>query len=272
MKKISFIFSILIFIFSLALFTGNSEAQLCDMVITSDAQYSQCCASGSGNSGFCAAYVDGPRCAFIENETDRALCCSAVRSSNVEACLSYTFKGDTVSENCSVITNDSQYGACCGTITSANKSICDGYLNNALGSGGTQNTNNLGGDLGFGNNVLITSASEDPGLRECAAIKFKTLLDILIWIRCVVNGIIIPLIFSLATLFFLWNVFIFIREADNKNKKEEARQRMLWGMLALFIMVSLWGIISIFSELFGTDKAVPMLQTKTYLDPSKASK
>jgi hypothetical protein len=53
------------------------------------------------------------------------------------------------------------------------------------------------------------------------------------------------MIFSLATLFFLWGVMKFIRASDT-TKKEEGKKFIMYGLLGLFVMTSLWGIISIF--------------------------
>jgi len=42
---------------------------------------------------------------------------------------------------------------------------------------------------------------------------------------------------------FFWGVARFIWNADDEKKLEEGKQWMLWGIVALFCMVTLWGII-----------------------------
>jgi hypothetical protein len=96
-------------------------------------------------------------------------------------------------------------------------------------------------------------------------IQFKSALDILIWLKCVIVAAIIPLIFAVAFFFFLWGVFQFMI-ATTAEKRKEGRQRIWWGLIALFVMVSVWGIIKILSDTVGTGSAVPFLQTD-YLNP-----
>lgn len=120
-------------------------------------------------------------------------------------------------------------------------------------------------------NPNVSPQSSSAVLASCSAIKFKSLLDILVWVKCVITSIIIPLIFTFAFLFFLWNVIRFMNASESKNK-EEAKERMWWGIIALFVMLSVWGIIKILSNTLGIEPSVPLLQTKTYLDPAKANK
>ena len=57
-------------------------------------------------------------------------------------------------------------------------------------------------------------------------------------------GLVVPLIASLALLAFFWGLvkFVFNLSGDTKSVKD-GRDLMVWGTIALFIMVSVWGII-----------------------------
>jgi hypothetical protein len=115
-----------------------------------------------------------------------------------------------------------------------------------------------------------TSKTGSAELSSCSSIKFKSLLDILIWIKCIIVAAIIPLIFVLAFLFFLWGVLRFMMTSDQKNKEES--KKMVWaGLIGLFVMVSVWGIIKIVGNVLGIESTVPLLQTD-YLDESKANR
>ena len=56
--------------------------------------------------------------------------------------------------------------------------------------------------------------------------------------------LIIPIVASLALLAFFWGLvkFIFNLSGDTKSVKD-GRDLMVWGTIALFIMISVWGII-----------------------------
>ncbi len=104
---------------------------------------------------------------------------------------------------------------------------------------------------------------------SCDSIKLKSLFNILIWLKCFIVGAIIPLIFALAFLFFLWGVFKFMMASDPKSK-QESQKLIWWGLVGLFVMVSVWGIIQILGNILGIESTVPMLQTD-YLSTQNAT-
>ena len=60
----------------------------------------------------------------------------------------------------------------------------------------------------------------------------------------------IPLVIALAILFFFWGLAKFIFYADNEEKKKEGKSIMLWGIIALFIIVTIGGIIALLGDSF----------------------
>ncbi len=123
---------------------------------------------------------------------------------------------------------------------------------------------------GAGSDGRIVAPGSASELTACTAIKFRSFLDILIWLKCIIVAAIIPLIFAIAFVVFLWGVLRFMM-ATEPAKKEEGKKMIWWGMVSLFVMVSIWGIIKILSTTLGIDSAVPLLKTD-YLDTKNASK
>lgn len=80
--------------------------------------------------------------------------------------------------------------------------------------------------------------------------------------------VIMPLITLLilaATSVFIWGIikYIFLSAGDTK-KAAEARQFMLWGVIGLFTIVAMWGLVLVLQKTFnlgpGTDdpnQAIP---------------
>ncbi len=70
-----------------------------------------------------------------------------------------------------------------------------------------------------------------------------------------VNGLIInPLIillFALATLYFIYGVVQFLANGDNEEKKTAGKNHMLWGIVGIAIMISVWGILNIVMNTFN---------------------
>ena len=61
----------------------------------------------------------------------------------------------------------------------------------------------------------------------------------------------VGIIIGLAVLYFLWGVAQFILAAGNEEKVKEGRATMLWGIITLFVMVALWGLVAIVLDTFG---------------------
>ena len=62
-----------------------------------------------------------------------------------------------------------------------------------------------------------------------------------------------PVVVALALLYFFWGLAQYILNAGNEEKKKDGRNIMIWGLLALFIMVSVWGIINVVRDTFRID-------------------
>lgn len=63
----------------------------------------------------------------------------------------------------------------------------------------------------------------------------------------------LPIVAGLALLYFLWGIAQFIFKADSDKAREEGRQKMVWGIVALFVLISVWGIISSLGYIFRVD-------------------
>lgn len=75
----------------------------------------------------------------------------------------------------------------------------------------------------------------------------------------------IPVIFGLALLVFLWGLAKFIFRVGGGDEKavSEGKNLMIWGLIALFIMISLWGILGFFYADIGFTHSfsIPFLPT-----------
>jgi hypothetical protein len=60
-----------------------------------------------------------------------------------------------------------------------------------------------------------------------------------------INGVLLPLIFSIALLFFLYNAFrFFILGGAHDAEREKAKTLALYGIGAFVFLVSIWGIVN----------------------------
>jgi hypothetical protein len=78
-----------------------------------------------------------------------------------------------------------------------------------------------------------------------------------------VIDIINPLLYiiaGLALLAFFWGLVKFISRAGDEKSHAEGKSLMVWGLIALFVMVSVYGILRFFySDLFPGSLVLPVL-------------
>lgn len=58
---------------------------------------------------------------------------------------------------------------------------------------------------------------------------------------------------SLALLYFFWGAANLILKSSEEEKRKENIQRLVWGLIILFVMVSIAGIINMVQYSFGLD-------------------
>lgn len=63
----------------------------------------------------------------------------------------------------------------------------------------------------------------------------------------------IPIVFGLALLFFLWGLAKYILASGDEDAKETGKRIMIWGIVALFVMASVWGIVGFLQGVFGVE-------------------
>jgi hypothetical protein len=63
----------------------------------------------------------------------------------------------------------------------------------------------------------------------------------------------IALLFAVALLVFIWGMAQYIFQADSEEGRITGRRKMIWGVIGMFIMFSVWGIMWIIVNTFPID-------------------
>ncbi len=63
----------------------------------------------------------------------------------------------------------------------------------------------------------------------------------------------VPVLVALALALFIWGAVVFIFTSDSDQAREGGKQRMIWGIVALFVIVSVWGLVALLQQIFGVD-------------------
>ena len=64
--------------------------------------------------------------------------------------------------------------------------------------------------------------------------------------------LLIPIVVSLAILAFLWGIFVYVIAKD-EDAKGRGKNIMIWGVVGIFVMVSVWGLVSFIQTTLDID-------------------
>lgn len=124
--------------------------------------------------------------------------------------------------------------------------------------------------LGGGSPPALTTPTESDGTTSiCPPGSLflednPKLQDLLEYATCIIFKSVVPLIFALAVAMFVWGVTKYVINSSDEAKKEKGRQFMLWGVIALAVMFSIWGLVGIFGATVGIDSVIiPQVQPKS---------
>ncbi len=67
---------------------------------------------------------------------------------------------------------------------------------------------------------------------------------------------IIAILFVVATAYFFWGVVKYIWDPDNEESREQGRIGMMYGLIGMFIMVAVFGILRFIIGTTGADPAL----------------
>ncbi|MBU4480281.1 pilin [Patescibacteria group bacterium] len=90
--------------------------------------------------------------------------------------------------------------------------------------------------------VAFAAADTSKGLGKIIRI-FSDLINILV-----------PVVISLAVLFFLYGLAMYIWKVG--EEKESGKDMMIWGIIGLFVMVSIWGLVNLLGDTLGLDENI----------------
>ena len=72
----------------------------------------------------------------------------------------------------------------------------------------------------------------------------KTFADIVGELVGVINTA-IPVVSGLVLLAFFWGVFKYVFSSADSTEKGQAKEVIVWGLVALFVAFSIWGLVAV---------------------------
>jgi hypothetical protein len=105
--------------------------------------------------------------------------------------------------------------------------------------------------------ALIGSAWALPLL---AFAQVRSIYDAAAVITQIINGVLVPLVFAIAFVVFIWGIFTyFIAGGHDEEAKEKGKSLMLYGLIGFFLMIAVWGLVNILLGTFNLNNSIPNL-------------
>ncbi len=98
-------------------------------------------------------------------------------------------------------------------------------------------------------------------LAYAAQANVSDLDGLLGWFNGLVVKIMIPLMFGVGTASFIYGILKYFLNPENVAKQGEGKKFVTWGLVGMFLMVSMWGIVYIFTNTFGFQNTIPQIKT-----------
>lgn len=106
---------------------------------------------------------------------------------------------------------------------------------------------------------MDSTSTVNTAIDVCKNIRLTSIGNILNWASCTLIKSVVPLLFSLAVVGFIWGIIQYSLNPDNEEKRKKGKSYMMWGIIALFVMVSMWGLVGILTKTFGIQTLIPQL-------------
>lgn len=91
--------------------------------------------------------------------------------------------------------------------------------------------------------------------------KNPNLIDLVNFATCRISDLLIPLFVVIALFLFIYGVFRYLASATSDKARKEGSFFMLWGIIALFVILSVWGLVGVLRNTFGVS-AIPQFDGK----------
>lgn len=86
--------------------------------------------------------------------------------------------------------------------------------------------------------------------------QYHSITDVFQLILAVIDAL-IPLVLVAAVAVFLWGLFKLLRAAGNEIDYEEGRNIMVYGIIGIFVMTAVWGLVAFLNGTFFPVSVLP---------------
>ncbi len=97
----------------------------------------------------------------------------------------------------------------------------------------------------------VVAFAQTGTVSNCSGLSVSNINGILCKISSIL-GAVIPVIIALGVVYFVWGVISYVIAGD-EEAKTAGRDRIIFGIIGLAVIVGVWGLVRILTNTFGLD-------------------
>jgi len=75
-----------------------------------------------------------------------------------------------------------------------------------------------------------------------------------------IGNVVIEILIAFAVIYIIFQVIRYIMAGDKPEERSTIGKTVLWGIVGLFVILSIWGLVRILTNTFRTDTNAPVNQ------------
>jgi len=102
--------------------------------------------------------------------------------------------------------------------------------------------------------IVLAAVGTGGGTIFCGSGYANTdLSSVLCKIRDILNSV-VPVLIALGVVYFIWGVITYVI-SDDEEAKKKGRDRIIYGIIGLAVIVAMWGLVGILTRTFNVDNS-----------------
>lgn len=101
----------------------------------------------------------------------------------------------------------------------------------------------------LGLSPMVALAVSTYGGTVCTGAQVTDIGSLLCKISQLLNAV-VPVLIALGVVYFVWGVITYVISSDEEAKKT-GRNRIIYGIIGLAVIVAMWGLVSILTNTFN---------------------
>jgi hypothetical protein len=100
--------------------------------------------------------------------------------------------------------------------------------------------------------IVLSFFAIIPIIVSAAVTDFRSLMQLFADLL----GSFMGVLYMVAFVAFFWGIAIFILNTNDDKKRQEGKAWMFWSIIALFVMITIWGLVKLLVDTVGVNPTI----------------